>query len=99
MTREQEFIKELLNYCSKIESDCMRKNLSFARKVTTYDGRKTTEFTEIVNSICKKYSDVYEKLLIDYNNDTVSGDFMIDDNSNTCVTYSNTVKSNNIEFG
>ena len=98
MTREQEFIKELLNYCSKIESDVKRKDLAFARKVTTEDGRNTTEFTEIVNSICKKYSDVYDKLLIDYNNDTVSGDFIINDNR-SCVTYPNIVKSNNIEFG
>ena len=98
MTREQEFIKELLNYCSKIESDCVRKDLAFARKVTTESGRKTTEFTEIINSICKKYNDVYDKLLIDYNNDTVSGDFIINDNR-SCVTYPNATNSNNIEFG
>lgn len=76
----------------------MRKDLAFARKVTTEDGRKTTEFTEIVNSICKKYSDVYDKLLIDYNNDTVSGDFIINDNK-SCVTYPNVTNFNNIEFG
>ena len=98
MTREQEFIKELLNYCSKIESDCTRKDLAFARKVTTEDGRTTTEFTEIVNSICKKYSDVYDKLLIDYNNDTVSGDYIINDDR-SCVTYPNATNFNNIEFG
>lgn len=76
----------------------MRKDLAFARKVTTEDGRKTTEFTEIVNSICKKYSDVYDKLLIDYNNNTVSGDFIINDNR-SCVTYPNVTNFNNIEFG
>lgn len=89
MTREQEFIHELLVYCSYIESECYKGNLNFVRKIRTIDNFITTEFTEHINTICKKYSDVYNKLLIDYNNEIVSDEYKIKNSS----------KFNNIELG
>lgn len=89
MTREQEFIHELLTYCSHIESECCRENYNFARKIKNNDHVIMTNFGINIDSICNKYSDVYNKLLIDYNNDVVSDDYKIADFYN----------SNNIELG